>query len=92
MRNIHCSIWNIVRKTEKNVKNEKETLKDLNYGQNKQTNKQNNNNKKKGKKKWKMRHKHCITWNMARNKKKVNNEKCTQKNLEYGEKTVKQGK
>jgi hypothetical protein len=37
----------------------------------------------------KMRKVHCKTWNMVRNKKKrekVQNEKCTLKNLEYGEK------
>ena len=59
----------------KNVKNEKYTLQDLDYGQ--KTEK-----KKSGKrethmvgtgiwretlKTWKMKHKHCITWNMARN-------------------------
>ena len=36
-----------------------------------------------------MRHKH---WNTARNYKKMKDEKCTQKNLEYGKKTVQKGK
>ena len=41
---------------------------------------------------WKMRHKHCRTWNMARTLKNVKNEKCTLQDLDYGEKTEKRGK
>ena len=33
-----------------------------------------------------MRHKHCLTWNMARNNKNMENEKCTLQDLKYGEK------
>jgi hypothetical protein len=34
-------------------------------------------------------HTHCRTWNMARNPKNVENEKCTLQDLEYGKKTLK---
>ena len=44
------------RETVKNVKNEKYTLWDMDYGE-----------KTKKKKYWKMRHKHCVTSHMARN-------------------------
>ena len=44
-------IW---QKKLKYMQNEKHTVQDLEYG-------------KKIEKTWKMRHKHCITWNMARN-------------------------
>ena len=43
--------------TVKNMKNEKYTLQDLEYGE-------------KTEKRGKMGHKHCITWNMARNSEK----------------------
>ena len=39
-----------------------------------------------------MRHKHCMTWNMARNTEKWEIEKCTPQDLEYGDKTEKRGK
>ena len=43
-------------------------------------------------KKWKMRHKHCLTWNMARNTQKCGNDKYTMQDLDDGEKTEKRGK
>ena len=43
--------------TLKNVKKDKCTLKDLEYGM-------------KSEKTWKMRHTHCMTWNMSRNTEK----------------------
>ena len=39
-----------------------------------------------------MRNAHCRTWNMARNNKTVEKEKCTLYDLEYGEKTENHGK
>ena len=63
----------------KNVKSEKYTLQDLDYG-------------KKPEKTWKMRHKHCMTWNMARKLKNMENETHTHQELEYGEKPEKRGK
>ena len=38
---------------------------------------------------WKMKNRHCRTWNMARKLKKVENEKHTLQDLEYGEKNRK---
>ena len=58
MRNTLCKIWNVARNRE-NVKNEKYTLWDMDYGE-----------KTKKKKYWKMRHKHCDTCHMARNTEK----------------------
>ena len=39
-----------------------------------------------------MRNAHCRTWNMATKLKITENEKCTLKDLEYGEKTENHGK
>ena len=36
-----------------------------------------------------MRHKHFITWNVARNTENVKNEKCTLQDLVHGEETEK---
>ena len=47
------------QETVKNVKNEKYTLCDMDYGE-----------KTKKKKYWKMRHKHCVTSHMAKNTEK----------------------
>ena len=57
MRNTLCKIWNVARNRE-NVKNEKYTLWDMDYGE------------KTKKKYWKMRHKHCDTCHLARNTEK----------------------
>ena len=75
MRNAHCENWSMVRKlkimenekhtvghgihreTLKNLKNEKCTVQDLEYGE-------------KTEKTWKLRHKQCRIWNMARNTQK----------------------
>ena len=43
-------------------------------------------------KKWKIRHKHCLTWNMARNSENMKREKYTLYDLDHGEKTEKHGK
>ena len=51
---VRPGIW---RETLKNIKNEKCTPQDMDYG-------------KKNEKTWKMRHTHCATWNMARKSKK----------------------
>ena len=64
--------WNMTRNTE-NVKNEKYTLQELEYG--KKTNKEENCEKhlvgpglqRENLKMKKMRQKHCLTWNMVRN-------------------------
>ena len=69
----------IGRETLENLKNEKYTLQDLDYGE-------------KTEKTCKMRQKHCRNWNMARNTENGENEKCTLQNLEYREKTENQGK
>jgi hypothetical protein len=52
MRNAHGRIWSMQRKL-KNIKNETQTLSDLEYG-------------KKHSRKWKMRNAHCRTWSKAR--------------------------
>ena len=44
------------------------------------------------KRKKKKRHKHFLTWNIARNNKNVENEKGTLQELEYGKKTEKREK
>ena len=72
MRNAHCRNWNMARKL-KNVKNEKQTLFELEYGQ-------------KHAKTWKMRNAHSRTWNMARKLKIMENEKHTLQDVKYGEK------
>ena len=59
--------------TLKNVKKDKCTLKDLEYGQ-------------KSEKTMKMRHTHCRTWNMARKLTNEENENLTWEELEYGKK------
>jgi hypothetical protein len=56
-RETHIVGLGICRETVKNMKNEKYTLGDMDYGE-------------KTEKTWKMRHKHCMTWNMARNTQK----------------------
>ena len=43
-------------------------------------------------KSWKMSNIHLTTWKMTKSLKNVKNEKCTLKDLEYGEKTENQGK
>ena len=43
-------------------------------------------------KSWKMRNIHLTTWKMTKSLKNVKNEKCTLKELEYGEKTENHGK
>ncbi len=43
-------------------------------------------------KSWKMRNIHLTTWKMTQITKKRKNEKCTLKDLEYGEKTENHGK
>ena len=43
-------------------------------------------------KSWKMRNIHLTTWKMTKSLKNVKNEKCTLKDLEYGEKTENHGK
>ena len=70
---VGTGIW---RETLKNVKKDKCTLKDLEYGQ-------------KSEKTWKMRHTHCRTWNMARKVTNDENEAHTLQDLEYGKKTEK---
>ena len=60
-----------------NEENETHTLQHLENGK-----------KTEKKKKWNMRYTNCRTWKKARNcKKKVQNEKCTLQDLEYGEKS-----
>ena len=41
---------------------------------------------------WKIRNIHLTTWKMTKSLKNVKNEKCTLKDLEYGEKTENHGK
>ena len=57
MRHTHVG-REILQKTLKNVKYEKQKLQDLDCGQ-------------KTEKTWKMRHKQCMTWNMVRNTEKL---------------------
>ena len=66
-------------RTLKNVKKEKQTLSELEYGE-------------KTKKLGKMRHTHLRTKNMARNSENVKNETYTLQQLDYGKKTDQQGK
>ena len=117
MRNIHLTPWKM-KKSLKNVKNEKCTLNDLVYGK-----KTENHGKwemhtlgreiQRGKlkklenlemstvgrgiwqenwKSWKMRNIHLMTWKMTISPKNQKNEKCTLKDLKYGEKTENHGK
>ena len=74
MRNTHCRNWIVARKI-KNGENETQTLYDLEYG---------NSEKREvwviytvgpgfwweNWKTWKMRQKHCMAWNIARNNEK----------------------
>ena len=53
MHTVGSGIW---RETLKNEENKKCTLQDMDYGE-------------KNSKTWKMKHKQCRTWNMARNPK-----------------------
>ena len=41
---------------------------------------------------WKMVHKHCMTWKPREVLKNLKNEKCSQQDLQYGEKPVTSGK
>ena len=61
MRNTHCRTWIFLRKL-KNLENETQKLYDLDYGE-------------KTEKTWKMRQKHCMTCNMARNTQKHGKQK-----------------
>ena len=63
LRNVHCRTG-IMARTLKNMKNEKQTLSELEYGE-------------KTKKLGKMRHTHLRTKNMARNSENVKNETYT---------------
>ena len=117
MRNINLTTWKMT-KSLKNVKNEKCTLKDLEYGEKTENHgtweihtlgreiwwgklkKMENlemSNVGHGIwqekwKSWKMRNIHLTTWKMTKSVKNVKNEKCTLKDLEYGEKTENHGK
>ena len=78
MKNTYFKTWNMVRKTEKGENLEMSTV---GYGiwQEKW-------------KSWKMRNIHLTTWKITKSLKNLKNEKCTPKDLEYGEKIENHGK
>ena len=78
MRNTHFRTWNMVRKTEKGGK-----FRNVHYR---------TWNMAKKCKSWKIRNINLTTWKMTKSLKNVKNEKCTLKDLEYGEKTENHGK
>ena len=76
MRNTHFRTWIMVRKTEKGGK-----FRNIGRGI-----------WQENWKSWKIRNIHLTTWKMTKSLKNVKNEKCTLKDLEYGENTENHGK
>ena len=78
MRNTHFRTWNMAKKLKKVEYLEMSTVGREIWQENWKS--------------WKMRNIHLTTWNMRKSLKNVKNEKCTLKDLEYGEKTENHGK
>jgi len=78
MRNTFIRTWNMARKTEKGGKFRNVHSRRGIWQENWKS--------------WKMRNIHLTTWKMTKSLKNVKNEKCTLKDLEYGEKTENHGK
>ena len=78
MRNAHWRTWNMARKLKKVENLEMSTVRRGIWQENWKS--------------WEMRNIHLTTWIMTKSLKNVKNEKCTLKDLEYGEKTENHGK